>query len=302
MTVSADRRATRPRDDGVIWHRRLGVFARPSHPRRSVGNMEIAGQVIVVTGAARGIGAALAARFVDEGAAGVCLVDVLDAVHDTAASLGSRTMSIVADVTDETAVDGAVTAAEARFGPVSLFCANAGIATGADIDAPESVWERTWRVNVWSHVVAARVMVPRWLASGRGRLLVTASAAGLLTNLGDAPYSVTKHAAVGFAEWVAITYGDRGIGVSCLCPQGVRTDMLLGGAGALGAEVVLAQGAIEPADVADAVVAGLADERFLILPHPEVATYYQRRAGDPDRWLGGMRKLQRQLDGSAGPS
>jgi NAD(P)-dependent dehydrogenase (short-subunit alcohol dehydrogenase family) len=145
-------------------------------------------------------------------------------------------------------------------------------------------------------------MVPRWLASGRGRLLVTASAAGLLTNLGDAPYSVTKHAAVGFAEWVAITYGDRGIGVSCLCPQGVRTDMLLGGAGALGAEVVLAQGAIEPADVADAVVVGIADERFLILPHPEVATYYQRRAGDPDRWLGGMRKLQRQLDGSAGPS
>ncbi len=264
--------------------------------------MDIAGQVVVVTGAARGIGAALAERFLAEGAAGVCLVDLLDAVGDTGAALGDRAMSVVADVTDEAAVEAAVAATEARFGPVTLFCANAGIATGADIDADPAVWDRTWRVNVWSHVVAARVMVPRWLESGGGRLLVTASAAGLLTNLGDAPYSVTKHAAVGFAEWVAITYGDRGIGVSCLCPQGVRTDMLLGGAGALGAEVVLAQGAIEPTDVADVVVAGLADEHFLILPHPEVATYYQRRAGDTDRWLGGMRKLQRQIDSLRGAS
>lgn len=258
--------------------------------------MDIAGQVIVVTGAARGIGAALATRFVADGAAGVCCIDLDDAVAATAASLGAQALPVVADCTDETAIAAAVAATEERFGPVTLFCANAGIATGADIDAPPEVWERAWRVNVWSHVVAARVMVPRWIDAGGGHLLVTASAAGLLTNLGDAPYSVSKHAAVGFAEWVAITYGDRGVGVSCLCPQGVRTDMLLGGAGQLGAEVVLAQGAIEPSEVAEAVVEGLATERFLILPHPEVAGYYQFRAGDTERWLRGMRKLQRRID------
>jgi NAD(P)-dependent dehydrogenase (short-subunit alcohol dehydrogenase family) len=258
--------------------------------------MDIAGQVVVVTGAARGIGAALASRFVAEGAAGVCLVDLSDAVVATADGLGERTLAVVADVTDEVAVEDAVRRTEERFGPVSLFCANAGVATGAGIEAPPEVWERTWQVNVWSHVVAARVMVPRWLASGGGHFLVTASAAGLLTNLGDAPYSVSKHAAVGFAEWVAITYGDRDIRVSCLCPQGVRTDMLLGGVGQLGAEVVLAQGAIEPDEVAESVVEGLATERFLILPHPEVAGYYQFRASDTGRWLTGMRKQKRRND------
>ena len=258
--------------------------------------MDIAGQVVVVTGAAGGIGAALAERFIAEDAAGVCLVDLSDAVVSTAEGLGDRTMAVVADVTDQEAIEDSVQRTEDRFGPVTLYCANAGIATGAGIEAPAEVWERTWKVNVWSHVAAARVMVPRWLDAGGGHLLVTASAAGLLTNLGDAPYSVSKHGAVGFAEWVAITYGDRGIRVSCLCPQGVRTDMLLGGAGQLGAEVVLAQGAIEPAEVAEAVVEGLATERFLILPHPEVAGYYQFRAGDTERWLTGMRKLQRRID------
>lgn len=258
--------------------------------------MDIAGQVVVVTGAARGIGAALAARFIADGAGGVCLVDVSDDVASVAEELGARALAVVADVTDEVAVEDAVQRTEERFGPVTLFCANAGIATGAGIEAPPDVWERTWQVNVWSHVVAARVMVPRWLDAGTGHLLVTASAAGLLTNLGDAPYSVSKHAAVGFAEWVAITYGDRGVRVSCLCPQGVRTDMLLGGVGQLGAEVVLAHGAIETAEVAEAVIEGLATERFLILPHPEVAGYYQFRAGDTERWLTGMRKLQRRVD------
>lgn len=258
--------------------------------------MDIAGQVIVVTGAARGIGAALAARFVAEAASGVCLVDVSDEVVATAKGLGEVAMSVVADVTDEAAIEDAVQRTEEHFGPVTLFCANAGIATGAGIEAPPEVWERTWQVNVWSHVVAARVMVPRWLKVGGGHLLVTASAAGLLSNLGDAPYSVSKHAAVGFAEWVSITYGDHGVRVSCLCPQGVRTDMLLGGVGQLGAEVVLAQGAIEPSEVAEAVIEGLATERFLILPHPEVAGYYQFRAGDTERWLTGMRKLQRRID------
>jgi NAD(P)-dependent dehydrogenase (short-subunit alcohol dehydrogenase family) len=148
-----------------------------------------------------------------------------------------------------------------------------------------------------SHVVAARVMIPRWLERGGGYLLTTASAAGLLTNIGDAPYTATKHAAVGLSEWLSITYGDRGIKVSCVCPQGVKTDMLLGGAGDVAAEVVLAQGAIEPETVADAVVAGLGEERFLVLPHPEVADYVQRKTGDIDRWLRGMRRLQARFSG-----
>ncbi len=259
--------------------------------------MELNGSVVVITGGARGIGAALAARFLDEGAAGVALVDVLDVVHDTAASLGPRCRAYVADVADVAALTAIVDDVEAHVGPITLFCANAGVATGADVFASAEVWDQTWRTNVYAHVAATQVMLPRWLARGEGHLLVTASAAGLLTNLGDAPYSVTKHAAVGLAEWLAATYGDRGLHVACLCPQGVRTPMLLGGAGELGAEVVLAQGAIEPAEVAEAVVAGLRDGRFLILPHPEVADYYQRRATDPDRWLAGMRRLQARIAG-----
>ena len=259
--------------------------------------MKLDGKVVVITGGARGIGAALAERFLAEGAAGITLVDLLaDDVAVTAERLGDRVHGIAADVADQDAVETAVADTEERFGPVDLFCANAGIATGTDIDGPDDVWDRAWRVNVMAHVVASRVMVPRWVERGGGYLLTTASAAGLLTNLGDAAYSVTKHAAVGFAEWVSITYGDRGVKVSCLCPQGVLTDMLLGGEGQLGAEVVLAQGAIEPAAVASAVVDGLTAEQFLILPHPEVADYYRRRATDPDRWLAGMRRLQARIN------
>lgn len=264
--------------------------------------MRVGGKTVLVTGAARGIGRALAERFAAEGAAGIALVDIDPSVAEVAGGLGPNGWGQAADVADEAQLTEAVEEAERRFGPVDVFCANAGVATAAGIDAPDEVWERTWRVNVMSHVVAARVMIPRWLERGGGYLLTTASAAGLLTNLGDAPYSATKHAAVGLAEWLAITYGDRGVKVSCLCPQGVRTDMLLGGAGALSAEVVLAQGAIEPADVADAVIAGLDDERFFILPHPEVADYARRLAADPDRWLAGMRRLQAKISGAAPPA
>jgi len=155
------------------------------------------------------------------------------------------------------------------------------------------LWDRIWHINVLAHVFAARAVLPSMLDRGDGYLVSTASAAGLLSNIGDAPYTVTKHAAVALAEWLSITYGDRGIKVSCLCPQGVNTDMLRSGLEPGGAATtVAAQGVIEPAEVADAVVAGLADERFLILPHPEVAEYVQRKAGDPDRWLAGMRRLQ----------
>ncbi len=263
--------------------------------------MDLRDAVVVITGGARGIGRAMAERFLGEGAAGVAVVDLdPSAVEATAAELGERALGLAADATDHGAVAAVVDAAEARFGPITLFCANAGIATGVGIDGPDEIWERAWRINTFAHVQAARVMVPRWLErGGEGHLLVTASAAGLLSQIGDAPYSATKAAAVGLAEWLAITYGGRGISVSCLCPQGVRTDMLFGSAGALGAEVVKSQGVIEPAEVADAVVRGLADERFLILPHPEVADYVKRKAADRDRWLAGMRRLQARIAAAA---
>ncbi len=260
--------------------------------------MELTDKVVVVTGAARGIGFALAERFAAEGARGVVVAD-LDPADCLAAAerIGDNALDAAADVSVEADVARVVSRAEERFGPIDLFCANAGITTGQGVEAPEAVWQRIWGVNVMHHVYAARAVLPGYLARGGGYLLTTASAAGLLTSLGDAPYSVTKHAAVALAEWLAITYGDRGLKVSCLCPQGVRTDMLLGGTGHGGADVVLAQGAIEASAVADAVVAGLADERFLILPHPEVAEYYQRRATDPDRWQAGMRRLQARYFG-----
>jgi NAD(P)-dependent dehydrogenase (short-subunit alcohol dehydrogenase family) len=199
----------------------------------------------------------------------------------------------VTDVTVEADVRQLVDRAQEEHGPIDLFCANAGIGTMSGVEAVDEVWRRTWDVNVMAHVYAARALLPGWVARGQGYLLTTASAAGLLTQLGDAPYSVTKHAAVAFAEWVAIHYGDAGVKVSCLCPQGVRTNMLAG-AGAAG-EALLGANALDPSVVADVVVAGLRDERFLILPHPEVADYERRRADDRDRWLGGMRKLLRRI-------
>lgn len=187
-----------------------------------------------------------------------------------------------------------VATAAQRLGPVDLMCSNAGRAPGAGLDAPDDEWMGAWSVNVMAHVYTARAVLPAMRARGSGYLLHTCSAAGLLSQPGDAVYTVTKHAAVGFAEWLSLSYGDEGIGVSALCPQGVRTRMLTGGldAGEDSAKVVAAAGdLLEPQQVADAVVEGLADERFLILPHPEVATYVQRKASDRDRWLAGMRRL-----------
>lgn len=189
-------------------------------------------------------------------------------------------------------------AAEDRLGPVDVFFANAGVADGTDpVDTPDEVWDHVFAVNVRSHVLAARALLPGWLERGEGYFVATASAAGLLTQIGSAPYSVSKHAAVGFAEWLSVTYGHRGVRVSCLCPMGVATPMLDGdgdGAlGALGGNVVRSAGEIlEPGQVADIVVEALDEERFLILPHPEVLTYFQRKASDYERWLTGMRRLQ----------
>ena len=256
--------------------------------------MELADKVVVVTGGASGIGRALAHRFAAEGARGIAVADRdADGAAAVVGAIGAdRAVAVTTDVADEAQVRRLVDETEARFGPVDLFCSNAGIATGGGVDAPNDDWQRIWDVNVMAHVFAARAVLPGMLARGEGYLLNTASAAGLLSQIGSAPYAVTKHAAVALAEWLSITHGDAGIKVSCLCPQGVRTAMLGDGGGAL-----LGPTAIEPEQVADAVVEGLRKEEFLILPHPEVREYYRRKGDDPERWLKGMRRLQSRVSG-----
>jgi NAD(P)-dependent dehydrogenase (short-subunit alcohol dehydrogenase family) len=263
---------------------------------------------VVVTGGGNGIGRALCRRFAAEGARAVVVVDLdADGAQAVADEIGPAALALTADVSVEADLAHVVERAEADLGPIDLFCSNAGIGGPADgVFGPIDDWQRTWNVNLMAHVYAARAVLPSMIARGEGYLLQTASAAGLLTNLGAAAYSATKHAAVGLAEWIAITHGHQGIKVSCLCPQGVRTNMLLGAGGptgsggdSLAAAVVLAQGALEPEEVAEAVVQGLADERFLILPHPEVAEYFRRKADDYDRWLNGMRRLQARISAAA---
>lgn len=258
--------------------------------------MHVAGQVVVVTGAAGGIGTALARRFAAEGAAAICVSDRTgaDPLADQLSSEGTPALSIPADVGIEAQVRHLVATCEKELGPIGLFCANAGVASGAGLEATDEDWAAAWSVNVLAHVYAARAVLPPMLARGRGYLLHTCSAAGLLSAPGDAPYTVTKHAAVGFAEWLALQYGGAGIGVSALCPQGVSTPMLTDGLARdnPAARFVVASGPVlDPAEVADAVVEGLRAERFLILPHPEVAGHLRRRAEDPDRWLARVRKL-----------
>jgi NAD(P)-dependent dehydrogenase (short-subunit alcohol dehydrogenase family) len=260
--------------------------------------MELRDKVAVITGGGGGIGGALGRRFASEGARAVVLADLNGAAAEQAAgSIGAQVRGVACDVADDTAVAALIDDVERREGPIDLYCSNAGIARNLDVDASDEQWNEMWRVNVMSTVAAARHLLPLWVERKAGYLMVTASAAGLLSTLGDAGYSATKHAAVGLAEWIAITYGDRGIKVSCLCPQGVRTNMVFGPGtdGTLGAEQVRRLGVIEPEEVAEAVVQALRDERFLILPHPEVATYFRGKAENHDRWLGGMRKLQRQF-------
>ena len=269
--------------------------------------MELDGKITVVTGAASGIGRALARRFAAEGArVAVADVDAIGAdevaAELNAAAAGSA-IALAANVGVEAEVVGIIARTEDAFGPIDLFCANAGVAIGTDLATPDAVWDLALTVNVKAHYYAARHLVPGWVARGDGYFLATASAAGLLSQIGSAPYAVTKHAAVAFAEWLSITYGDAGVKVSCLCPQGVNTNMLdVGGEGAvdsLGAAAVKAGGPVlEPEAVADAVVAALAEERFLVLPHPEVLEYWRRKSADYDRWLSGMRRLQARVSRS----
>jgi len=255
--------------------------------------MQVTGKNIVITGAGSGIGAAMARRFAADGAATLCLSDINgDAVATVATALDCRTVALRTDVGDEAQVREMIEAAS-ELGPIDLVCSNAGIGTGAGLEATPEQWASTWAVNVQAHVYAARAALPAMLERGEGYLLHTCSAAGLLTQPGDAPYAVTKHAAVAFAEWLALTYGDQGIRVSALCPQGVRTPLLTGGieSGVAGKVVAAAGKVLEPEEVADAVIAGLDAEKFLILPHPEVAEFMRRKAGDRDRWLSGLRRL-----------
>lgn len=286
---------------------------------------EIAGKTIVISGGAGGIGSAMARCFHQRGAANVVIADLSEerstgvarriAAEGSVDSLGA-VIGRQLNVTNPAATRALIEGVEADIAPIDLYCANAGITAGEGIEADVDIWDSLWNVNVMAHVHAARELVPRWIERGGGHLLVTASAAGLLSSPGDAPYSVTKHAAVALAEWISMTHGADGVGVSCLCPQGVRTPMLLGsdadeyadlpdGAtwnaasaeSSLTADVVNAMDIVEPDDVAVLVADALAQGHFLITPHPEVREYVKFRAADSDRWLGGMQQLIKKLGG-----
>jgi NAD(P)-dependent dehydrogenase (short-subunit alcohol dehydrogenase family) len=251
--------------------------------------MEMNGRVIVVTGGASGIGAALVRRFAREGAAGLVVADMnAQAAQAVAADVGG--LAVRTDVSNEADVQALIAQATTRFGRVDVLCSNAGIALGGGVEAPNADWQRIWEVNLMAHVYGARAVLPQMIERGEGYLLQTASAAGLLSHPDSALYAVTKHAAVSLAEWLSINYGERGIRVSCLCPQGVRTPMLLGADGER--KSFLNDGSVSAEQVADDVIAAMREERFLVLPHPEVHGFMQRKVADVDRWLGGMRRLR----------
>jgi len=251
--------------------------------------MKLEGKVVVVTGGGNGIGRALCRRFAVEGAKAVVVADVeVEAAQKVASEIHGYEYSV--DVASESDIQLLVDDVLKKHGQIDLFCSNAGIGVEGDCDVTNRDWQRIWEINVMSHVYAARHVLPGMLARKDGYLLQTVSAAGLLSQIGSAPYAVSKHGALALAEWLSITYGDQGIKVSALCPQGVKTRMLENAE--FGGGTFLLEGALEPEQVAEAVVKGLEEEHFLILPHPEVLEYIRRKAGDYDRWLRGMRRLQ----------
>jgi NAD(P)-dependent dehydrogenase (short-subunit alcohol dehydrogenase family) len=255
--------------------------------------MEVKGKVIVVTGGASGIGEALCRRFAREGAKGVVVADVNEAGAKAVAA-NIKGVAFKCDVGKEDDVIRLVHFAEETFGPIDLFCSNAGILEIGGVECPNENWQRIWEINVLSHVYVARAIIPGMIKRGGGAIMITASAAGLLSQIGSAPYSVTKHAAVGLAESLSIAHGDQRIQVFALCPQAVRTKMTRQGGG-----VAAVDGLMEPEQLAHAVIEGLKKEAFLILPHPEVKMYMQRKTADYDRWLKGMKRLQaRFLEGA----
>ncbi|MGH8117134.1 MAG: SDR family oxidoreductase [Rhodanobacteraceae bacterium] len=268
--------------------------------------MKVAGKVAIVTGAGGGIGGALTARLAQDGARIVAADLDAAAAQAVADGVNARhrgsVISVGADVSDSAAIAQLIARAEREFGPVDLYFANAGVVGGSGLDAGEPDWDRAIAVNLRAHVRAARLLVPAWIARGGGYFIATASAAGLLTQIGSATYTATKHAAVGFAEWLSITYGDEGVRVSCLCPMGVNTNMLHPRTRSgdplddLGKRAVEQAGKVlEPETVADVVLQAIDEERFLILPHPDVLEMYRHKGADYDRWLRGMRRYQRSL-------
>jgi NAD(P)-dependent dehydrogenase (short-subunit alcohol dehydrogenase family) len=259
--------------------------------------VEVADRVVVVTGAARGIGRALSRKFASSGAEAVIVADTdAQGVQAVAREIGGT--AITCDVSHEDEVAGLVEKVLTARGRIDIFCSNAGIAVAGGPEAATADWQRIWDVNVMSHVFVARHVLPGMLARKEGYLLGTVSAAGLLNHVFAAPYGVTKAAALSFFEWLAIAHGDEGVRVSCLCPQGVKTDMLAAERRVLGTNFLTA-GALEPEQVADVVVEGIRNEKFLILPHPEVAEYFNRKAQDYDRWLKGMRRMRASLSSGA---
>jgi len=253
--------------------------------------MQIKNSCIVITGAGHGIGRAMARAFAKQGALHVVCADIdLASAKAVASEIGGSAMAV--DVRSEDQIAALISDVEDTVAPIDLFCSNAGILALGGVEVDNSEWQRTWEINVMSHVWAARHVVPRMVERGGGYLLNTASAAGLLNQIGAAPYGVSKHAAVGLAEWLAITYGDLGIGVSVLCPQGVHSEMTRG----LEDHIVGIDGMLAPETVADACIEAIAEERFLILPHKEVLGYIRAKTTDYDRWLNGMRKLRRRYE------
>jgi NAD(P)-dependent dehydrogenase (short-subunit alcohol dehydrogenase family) len=277
--------------------------------------LDINGNVAVVTGGASGAGRALALGLAQRGADGVAVCDIdAEGAAKVAAEIeaaGGRAIAVGGDMTKEADVEALVARTEAELGPVGLFFSNAGIIVAGGEEATDEAWSRIWAINVHSHIYVARAVLPGMLARGEGYLVITASAAGLLTQLGSAPYAVTKHAAVAFAEWLSITYGDRGIRVSALCPQAFSSNLLSTSRREVGADAMPETGAtggsaqaavdgiLTSEQVAATALDGIGTEQFLMLPHPEVATYEQRRTGDRDRWIRGMRRMQARLTGQA---
>ncbi len=257
--------------------------------------MKVKDKVVVVTGGGNGIGRAMCRRFAAEGARGGVVADLEgDAADKVAKEI--RGIAVAANVGIEADVKRLVKQAIDAYGRIDLFCSNAGVGGfDAGLDAPNTLWQQMWDVNLMAHVYAARAVVPGMVAQGGGYLLQTASAAGMLTHIDNAPYAVTKHAVIAFAEFLAVNYGDSGVKVSCLCPQGVNTRMLLGKDGQR--QTFLRAGAIEPEQLAEAVVKGLDEEKFFILPHPEVAELYRRKAELPERWIRGTQKLRARTRG-----
>ena len=247
--------------------------------------MDLKGKVAVVTGAASGIGRATALRFAREGAAGLVLADLNEAGLEPVAE-ATKGLAVACDVSKEADIVRLVAAAEARYGRIDVYFSNAGIVARGGVDAPDEMWERHWKIHVMAHVWAARAVVEKMVARGGGYFLLTASAAGLLNIVESAPYGVTKHGTVAFAEWLAIAYGRRGLHVSCLCPQAVVTGMYKGDGGSAGVD-----GALTAEQVADEIVKVMGQETFLILPHPQVLDYMRAKTANYDRWIGGMQKI-----------